>query len=97
MICYVCGCVLVIWFACDCVSYRSWRHDILIKSMLEGLSQEQIDGAQRLGEWEANKVIATRVGDGFARWTPYTPAPLNETSSIGKYQFLPGQTYALVS
>ncbi len=76
---------------------RSWRHDILIQSQLSSLSQAQLDGARKLAEAEANKVLAGRVGDGFARWAPYTPAPANETSSIGKYQFLPGQTYALVS
>lgn len=41
------------------------------------------------------QVLANRVDDGYADWSNFQPAPANTTASIGRYQFVPGQTTAL--
>ncbi len=76
---------------------RFYKHDLLIQAQLAGLDSAQLDGAQKLGEAQANAVLASRIGDGFARWARFKPAQQNTSATIGKYQFLPNQTYALVS
>ncbi|CAL8470656.1 g10198 [Coccomyxa elongata] len=66
--------------------------DPLIQKQTIGLSANQLDAAQSLAVPIAGAVVKSRQNDGSALWARYTPSPAN--GPIGKYQYVPNQTYA---
>lgn len=67
--------------------------DKLIATQLANLTASQLEVAQAIAVPVARSLMKDTVATGFQEWGRFVPSPPNGTA--GKWQFTPGQTFAL--